>query len=284
MDLDTKVREANPLTRLSQLNDVYGDVADRLLRDTDAKTGRFSGVVPVQQRPALVGKGWVVAATAAIVTIAAVGALAVLTGRTGEQDFTGPVPDPIDVVNAQYDALNARDFDAWIGHFSDDAFSGPEIDPRTGELRPGDLRDPTAPYGFEQNTAINSRVEIVVPCRRVAAAPQGETQVECTITQHDDFHDPAGITTTRKEVFNIDQRGLITQAQVTTIAFTQPGGAVFRQDFWAWLEQAYPTVFTEIKPPSIYDLPSDPAHVRIALSYVEEFVAQSDKYPVADDS
>ncbi len=43
MDVDAKVREANPLARLSQLNDVYGDVADRLLRDTDAKTGRFSG-------------------------------------------------------------------------------------------------------------------------------------------------------------------------------------------------------------------------------------------------
>jgi hypothetical protein len=284
VDVDAKVREANPLARLSQLNGVYGDVADRLLREIDAKTGRVSGVVPVQQRPALVGKGWVVAATAAIVTIAAVGALTLLIANSGRQDFTGPVPDPIDVVNAQYDALNARDFDAWIGHFSDEAVIFPQIDPRTGELRPVDARDPTRAYGFERNTVINGRVEIVFPCRRVATTPQGETQVECTITQHDDFHDPAGITTTRTETFNVDQQGLISAATATTVAFTQPGVAVFRQEFWAWLEQAYPTVFTEIKPPLINNLPSDPAHVRIALSYVTEFVAQSDRYPVADDS
>ncbi len=57
--------------------------------------------------------------------------------------------------------------------------------------------------------------------------------------------------------------------------------------FWIWLRNAHPDVYVET---SLWDLQSrpgwrtDPAHPLIAVQHVDEFIAQSDDYPLEVES
>lgn len=60
----------------------------------------------------------------------------------------------------------------------------------------------------------------------------------------------------------------------------------YNQAFYEWLAVAYPNAHEEIKQ---YDGESSPGwkdnpeHMAIAIEYIEEFVAQSDVYPIEPD-
>ena len=67
--------------------------------------------------------------------------------------------------------------------------------------------------------------------------------------------------------------------------------AMFNFAFWSWLMDAHPSVFDDIgsAPTGLYDIPGlatsqfdprDPAVMLIAVQFVDEFVAQSDVYPL----
>jgi len=53
---------------------------------------------------------------------------------------------------------------------------------------------------------------------------------------------------------------------------------------WDWLREVHPGVFAEIKPQLTTHLPSEPESMRRMLEYVDEFLAQSDEYPIGGDT
>jgi len=225
--------------------------------------------VPAGRRPRRAP--WLVAAAAAAVTLVLVGATVVVMGLAGDRDAAAPTEtDAVAIVVSAYDALNAGDIDRWLDQFSADAtiFGSPK--PVAGRL-------------YAVLAAAHYRADIVDECRRGAATPTGEAQVECTVTERDDFHAAGGITLTRDELFVVGEDGKIGELGAHVIAFTPPGYFTYNQAFFDWLRKAHPEVHAEIGPEIITHLPSEPEHMRTALWYVAEFLAQSDRYPVTEE-
>ncbi|MDH3425179.1 MAG: hypothetical protein OEM22_00775 [Acidimicrobiia bacterium] len=215
---------------------------------------------------------WLVAAAAAVTVLAAGAALVMLTSPSGDSDAAAPAgSDQVAVVLSAYDALNAGDIDAWIGHFTDEAIVFGATTPIARNL-------------YEVQSAANYQAVLVERCRRVGPTSQGEAQVECTITEADDFHGAGGISLTRNELFVVNEDGQISEVSAQVIAFTQPGYYVFNQAFFDWLRIAHPNVHDEIRPELTTHLPERPEHMRTALDFVDEFLAQSDVYPITDGS
>lgn len=217
-------------------------------------------------------RGWVAAAAAAVAILVFGTTLVLISGTTGERDTAAPgTVDEVGIVLSAYEALNAGNIDAWLGHFTDDAliFGGTRL---------------VADNLYKVLSAANYHAEVVESCRRIEPTSQGETQVECTIKETDDFHATGGITLTRKELFAVNQDSQISQVDAQVIAFNQPGYYVFNQAFFDWLRVAHPDIHAEIRPPITTHLPQDPEDMSTALRYLDEFLAQSDLYPITDDS
>lgn len=61
----------------------------------------------------------------------------------------------------------------------------------------------------------------------------------------------------------------------------------FLSAFGMWFEVEYPEIYREIEPATSDGLPgleADPADMLVVLQYVDEFVAQSDVYPLDGQS
>lgn len=127
--------------------------------------------------------------------------------------------------------------------------------------------------------AIGYRAEIVEPCRALDAAASAVV-VECTIRESDDFHAPGGVFYMKSETFTVDPQGRINLAEVSVLEFTGGGYFVYNQAFFDWLRDAHPDVHAEIRPALITHLPEDPDDMRRAMGYLDEFLTQSDVYPV----
>ncbi len=120
----------------------------------------------------------------------------------------------------------------------------------------------------------------------IGTSPTGESTVQCLTSIRSDFHGPAGFVDrgTLTVVVNTDSRisSLNSEGTCCEVEFQ------FNNRFWQWLEVAHPAVYEEIKPEdfasgkeSLPGFRRDPAHMLIAIQYVEEFVAQSPDYPIA---
>jgi hypothetical protein len=228
-----------------------------------------SGPVPT---PAPRGRrSWLIAAGAAAITVLLVGTLLAVTSIGDTKTAAPPTgTDPITVVTSAYDALNAGDVDTWAAHFTDGAviFGLPR---------------PTAIDLARIQAAANYRAEPVESCRLVDPAG-GEAAVECTVIERNDFFGAGGISLTRTERFVVNEDSRIDGATATVVAMTQPGYYVYSQAFWDWMSDAHRDVFDEIRPQIRTHPPADPAHMRTALGYMDEFLAQSDQFPVTDGS
>jgi hypothetical protein len=179
-------------------------------------------------------------------------------------------PDPMGRVESAYAALNSGDIDQWLTHFADDAL----IFGQTKSLM-GDL--------YTVLSAANYTATPTDPCQQLEGEIPGESVVTCTITETNDFHGGAGISLVREETFVVTEPGLISKANARVVNFTQPGYYVFNQAFFDWLRNAHPEVHSEIRPAITTHLPSDPDHMRVALEFLDEFLEQSELYPVTPD-
>ncbi len=134
-------------------------------------------------------------------------------------------------------------------------------------------------YFFEIFMNANQRLEVVEPCRLITGSP---VVVECTIHLFDGFHGPAGISGTAPAQFYLDDDLRITRWDDNQDCCLKQ--AAFTRDFWFWLLDAHRDVYDQIRPIDNGALPGyggrDPADMSIAIQYVDEFVAQSDKYPL----
>ena len=266
-DLETRIRRANPMARPDQLEQLYGEdmssrllgdirKADRMVETTQERTPRTS--VPKSSR-----RGWLIAAAAAVAVLVA-GGLFVIAIPGSETAAPPAGTDPVAVVNSAYDSLNDGDVGGWMEHYTADTF-----DEQVADL-------------YEVLAVAGHRKEALEPCREIGETPGGEAQVECSILEVNDFQGAAGITLTLREVFVVNADSRISSADVTVVSMVQPGYYAFAQSFWDWLLVAHPEVHAANRPQLTTHLPDSPDQMRVALEYLDEFLAQSDVFPVTD--
>lgn len=130
----------------------------------------------------------------------------------------------------------------------------------------------------------NEQYEIVEPCRVVDAAVGVDNMVECTISYTNDWHGPAGLLPgTQVANFLVTSEGEISSAFDPLSPISADRFFAYNRAFWDWFQLAYPDVYEETKPYDGESLPGwqgDPADMATAVQYVDEFIAQSDVYPL----
>ncbi len=305
-DIDTRVRAANPV-RDEQLEQLFGDdTSARLLREirdrrvvpmrtSDDTDRQFE--IPTPPETPWWRRGWVAALSAAAVVLLIIGVVALVqsdndppVGGEAPATTTAPAttapesaatvaPDPVDpiaVVMSSIDAYNAGDAEEWLSHFSEDA--------TIAGFRRADAAAAFAPV-FAAN-AVRTTAE---PCRVVETGADGSSTVECDHVEVNDFNGPAGFVHPDTAAYSVDADGLIGFYSVPTSVDYR---AVTRYEtgFWFWLEETHPDVFARIEselvatgqsPPGAGGkFPETVADMELSLQYVDEFVAQSDAYPI----
>jgi hypothetical protein len=180
------------------------------------------------------------------------------------------VADPaIAVVVSAFDVKNRFDLDGWLMSFE------------------GGERQGTPLYAEEILMNANQHWEVVEPCQVTGETASGDTIVECLISNTDDFWGAGGIFDTRAFEFHVNADGLITkEVGLTpgTRGFSSERRDTLNRAFSQWLSDTYPDVFAETGFLISSNGPGfdarDSTHMLVAVEYVEEFVAQSDDYPL----
>ena len=175
--------------------------------------------------------------------------------------------DPADAAMAAVlsalEAKNSFDLDGWLM-----AFEGGER-----EIPP-----------FAEQILMNAqqRWEIVEPCQVTGESTLGDTVVECLLQDVNAFWGVGGISDTRLQTFKVNSDGLITNNNSN---FSSMRSEAFSAGFHLWLRDTYPDVYEQMDLEFIsgsgpgFDT-KNPELMLTAVEYVEEFVAQSDKYPL----
>jgi hypothetical protein len=144
-------------------------------------------------------------------------------------------------------------------------------------------KNPSTPLHAEEILMnANQRWEVVEPCRVKKVDGKGNTTVECVIHDANDFWGVGGIGDTVPGTFIVNEDLLITyQANI----FGSNRRNALNKAFHQWLKDTYPNVYEDMDIGRIsengpgFDT-RNPEHMRTAVQYVEEFVAQSDTYPL----
>jgi hypothetical protein len=175
----------------------------------------------------------------------------------------------VEVVVAAIDAKNRFDLDGWLMAFE------------------GGKRQGTPLHAEEILMNAKQQWELVEPCQVTRENADGDTVVECLISNTDDFWGSGGIFDTRAFEFSVNPDGLITsQVGLTpgTRGFSSGRRNTLNRAFSRWLSDTYPDVFAATGFRISNNGPGfdarDSTHMLVAVEYVEEFVAQSDDYPL----
>ncbi len=124
--------------------------------------------------------------------------------------------------------------------------------------------------------------DFVEPCKVTGETSSGDTVVECLLQDINVFWGAGGISDIKTREFTVNADGLITNNHNT---FGSARRNAFNRAFHQWLSDTYPDVYSEMGFGFIssngpgFDR-KNPELMLIAVDYVEEFVAQSDKYPL----
>lgn len=171
----------------------------------------------------------------------------------------------IDAVLALYDVLNRGDLEAYLARLDEGLLQFE--------------RDSSATAVFIN---AGTRREVVEPCRLVESFPEGGGVVECTVVRRNDFHRAGGIVYQGPERVAVDSAGRIGDWP----EFSESDATwLFNREFWRWLRDAHPQVHAAIRPEDPAGFPGlfgDTGDTLTALEYVDEFVAQSVRYPLDD--
>jgi len=175
----------------------------------------------------------------------------------------------IAVVLAAIDAKNAFDLDGWLAAFAGGEHKGTPL------------------HAEEILMNAQQQWEVVDPCQVTGETESGDTTVECLLSNTDSFWGAGGIFDTRAFEFYVNADGLITGEEGLTpgtSGFSSARRNAFNRAFSQWLSDTYPDVFAETGFLISSNGPGfdarDSTHMLIAVEYVEEFVAQSDAYPL----
>lgn len=214
---------------------------------------------------------WIISAAAMLIAVVAIGALIFTMGGSDDAatEPTAPVTTTraiatdeaaIDVVLASVAARNNGDIDAWMATLGGEELSGVVAYP--------DL--------FESYFAAKSNVTILEPCKVIGVGLIGETIVQCETSYSDDFLGAGGVLERGASLFYVlDSKverwedGMVTN---------DPGD--FTSQFWAWFHDTHPDEARAVGAPSDIRALETADGMTTALQYVDEFVAQSDAYPI----
>lgn len=258
-----RLRSANPVPEPDRLLSEPGEL-DAFLR-TVGQASPSPVDEPLAGRADGRRQGWLIVAAAATVVIVGGTLLALLRAPADPQPAGPTGAEQVAYIEQAYAALNDGDVQGWMRRFAEDAsFSGRTADSER--------------LVNEILAAANRRLTIVEPC--ATAAPN---IVVCTVTDTDDFHAAGGLSITRVETFTLTDEGRIGDQAISVLSLTEPGYYTYTQAFNEWLRDAHPDVWDQIRPGLITHLPATPDKVRIAVRYVDEFIAQSERFPVGDE-
>jgi hypothetical protein len=245
-DLATPMRRSSEMTQLDT-------------RKTDEKPST---------RPPMV---WLAAAIAIVV----VGALIILTRSGGDEIDPADLPTTegagVRAVNTWIDAFNSGDFVA----LSEVAVLAESEDPNGfwSWSYGGDIR-----YMEEVFMNANARITVLEPCQLVSLDPK---VVECLTDGGDDFWGAAGLGGEATMSFTLNEENL-----VVGWSDDQPcceAETALHRAFNTWLAENHPDVRADISPAASDAAPGhswDPAKMSIAIEYMDEFLAQSEEYPL----
>lgn len=209
----------------------------------------------------------------AAAVLALIVGIGIWVGTGGDEEAA--VSPEVDIVLSAMDARNRGDIEAYKA-----SLTGSEL-------------------AFEESVRLaealsyaNSTTELA-DCAVVGNAPTGESIVQCEATTTDDFYGAGGISVSETITFQVTADGKISasESELDNIPWERTELAEFNLAFWSWLMKDHLTVFEEISYPNdllaipglTFDFsdPHDPAEMGIAVQYVDEFVAQSDVYPLS---
>ena len=175
----------------------------------------------------------------------------------------------VEVVLAAIDAKNSFDLDGWLMSFEGGEHQGTPL------------------HAEEILMNANQHWEVVEPCQVTGETASGDTVVECLISNTDDFWGTGGIFDTRAFEFSVNPDRLITSLEGLTPnenGFSSDRRNTLNRAFSRWLSDTYPDVFAATGFLISNNGPGfdarDSTHMLVAVEYVEEFVAQSDDYPL----
>lgn len=201
--------------------------------------------------------------------------LLVITACGGSDSADSGEPEQIANVVAMYDALNAHDVEAYASYWAEGAQGwGPYIWRNSKAV----VGSPEMEKGFEQRRAWGGQFA-VSDCELV-----GET-VTCHETWDDPVFGVAGITWDTDAMYLFDD-----QAKITAMShseYTSSEWSPFTQAFGPWMRSAHPEiadtyVVAGFDGSLIWDnWFATPESVAEVIRLIEEFVAQSDVYPLA---
>ena len=119
----------------------------------------------------------------------------------------------------------------------------------------------------------NDRYERTDPCESLT------TGIRCEVLHHTDFYEAGGLSPFEQPMtFVVNDAGQISKIGFSVVAWVTKINR-FNVSFMAWLGKAHPEEAAEMSgAPMGGAFNSEDA--RIALQYVDEFVAQSDIYPI----
>ena len=131
---------------------------------------------------------------------------------------------------------------------------------------------------FESYLAANLTYTIREPCMVFGVGLNGETLVRCDTQSQNEFERTAGLFEHGITIFHVLDGAII--EWVDGLTSNDPGD--FYGDFWAWFHETHPNEAQAIGTPTedVFEVMESAVAVAILLEYVNEFVAQSDVYPV----
>lgn len=216
---------------------------------------------------------WIFAAAAGFVAVLAVGALVLtILGDNTVAEPAAPVTTTvpaddeaaIGIVLASIAARNSGDWDAWTATLGGEELTG--MEPWRNQ--------------YEANVVANHQTTVNEDdgngCRVVGTGLSGETLVTCDVIVEDDFLGAGGVFADGQSIFYVLD-GKVVQWD-DGLRYNDPGD--FETAFLTWFSSAHPDVAGGMTAgiSNWYSRTSD--DMATALEYVEEFVAQSDTYPI----
>lgn len=259
-----RLRKANPVAEPSALRTNPTDV-DVFLKATQQRSTQMdtSDIENASDRGRSQPKpGWRTAAVAFLAVVAFGSGLLVLARRDG--DVSSRYEERVEIVKAQAQAYSDGDLDRWLSYFTADASMWSETFNKN-HVAPGAAAGAAAK---EEWTLAGSCVETEAGL------------LTCPMRRHDVFHGAGGLDVVAKISFAFDSANQISsfryvlETQSLFVDYTS-----FERRFDRWLETAYPDVYAGFGNRIFRTMPNA-ADMPTALEYVDEFVTQSDVYPV----
>jgi hypothetical protein len=197
-----------------------------------------------------------------------------ITACGGSDSVDSAEPEEIASVLGMYDALNAHDAETYATYWAEGANGWGTYIWRNRKAVVG---SPEMEQGFEERRAWGGQVA-VSDCELV----------DMTVTCHEAWDDPvygvAGITWDSDVMYLFDDEGRITAMSHTEYASSE--WVAFGSEFGPWMRAAHPEIVDTYLVPGLGDSfiwdnwYATPESVAEIISLVEEFVAQSDVYPL----